>query len=115
MEFGVGIHGEAGIERRPIASSDELAQQLLDKLLPELDLANGPNQPLAVLINGMGGTPLQELYVLNRSVRKALEKAGLSVSINWVGNYMTSLEMAGASVSLLPLTDEFETTSRSTC
>lgn len=106
MEFGVGIHGEPGIAREKIATSDELAQRMVDRLIDDLHLVSGDE--VALLINGFGGTPIQELYVLNNSVAKVLEGKSIKIYNTLVGNYMTSIDMAGASVSVLKLDKELK-------
>lgn len=106
MEFGVGIHGEPGIAKEKAVSADELAVKMIDKLL--LENIYKENDEIALLINGLGGTPLQELYVLNNSVGKYLDEKKIKVYKTLVGNYMTSLEMAGASVTMLKLDDELK-------
>lgn len=104
MEIGMGIHGEPGIERTKIKTADEIAELLMDKILPELGLAAGDK--VAVMINGLGGTPLMELYILNRKVAEILAGQNIHVHKTLVGEYMTSLEMAGCSVSVLKLDDQ---------
>jgi dihydroxyacetone kinase DhaK subunit len=106
MEFGVGIHGEPGIERCGTESSEGLAKRMCGMLCEELGLTAGDE--CAVLINGLGGTPLMELYVLNKDVQKELEAKGVKIETCMVGNYMTSLEMAGASVTVLKLDEELK-------
>lgn len=106
LEFGVGIHGEPGRTREPIATSDELAERIVEDIIKDLKLKNG--NEVALLINGFGGTPLQELYVFNNSVSKVLEREGIKIYNTLVGNYMTSIDMAGASVSLLKLDAELK-------
>ncbi len=106
MEFGVGIHGEPGIIREKIVTSDQLAVKLLDKILPDLPFAS--QDEVAVMVNGFGATPLQELFVLNNSVAKVLEEKGVKVYRTFVGNYMTAIDMAGASITLLKLDDELK-------
>lgn len=108
MEYGIGIHGEPGIRREKILTADELGERMAKELLEELSLKNDVKERVAVLVNGLGGTPLQELYVLNHSVRKALNKRNVEVRYNITGNYMTSIEMKGASVTILKLDDELE-------
>lgn len=109
MEYGVGIHGEPGIRREKIATADELAARMTESLLADLKLAGGEPAEIAVLVNGFGATPLQELYVLNNSVQRELAKrSGLSVVVTFVGNYMTSIDMAGASLTILKLDDELK-------
>ncbi|WP_180053140.1 dihydroxyacetone kinase subunit DhaK [Acinetobacter sp. YH12236] len=105
MEYGVGIHGEPGIRREKILSSKELAQRIVDDLF--LDRPNLTE--VAVLVNGFGTTPLQELYVFNNDVCEHLASKGIKIYRTFVGNYMTSIDMAGASVSLLAVDDELKT------
>jgi dihydroxyacetone kinase-like protein len=102
MEIGVGIHGEPGRRRVPLAPASEIAQQLVEPILADFD-ATGP---AIVMLNGMGGSPLIELYLMYGEVAKLLEKAGVTVVRNLVGNYITSLDMAGCSVTVLKADDE---------
>lgn len=104
MEIGMGIHGEPGIRRGPLESADRIAEQLVAAILEDGPYAAGDR--VAVLVNGLGGTPKEELYVLYRRAYQLLEERGISVHRVWVGEYVTSLEMAGASISLLRLDDE---------
>ena len=106
MEFGLGIHGEPGVRRAPVENADALARNLLSAVFDDLPFRSGDR--VAVLVNGLGGTPLMELYILNRSVAALCRGRGLTVAKTYVGNFMTSLEMAGASVSLLRLDPELE-------
>ena len=103
MEIGVGIHGEPGRHRVPLAGAASIAQQLVDPVLADLDFTSGP---VIAMLNGMGGTPLIELYLMYGEVAKLLEKAGVTVARSLVGNYITSLDMAGCSVTLLKVDDE---------
>nr|WP_174506541.1 dihydroxyacetone kinase subunit DhaK [Acinetobacter sp. Marseille-Q1620] len=104
MEYGVGIHGEPGIRREKILPSKKLAQRIVDDLfLDRPDLTE-----VVVLINGFGTTPLQELYVFNHDVCQHLVNKGIKIYRTFVGNYMTSIDMSGASVSLLALDDELK-------
>ncbi|WP_339315059.1 dihydroxyacetone kinase subunit DhaK [Paenibacillus sp. FSL R10-2734] len=103
MEYGVGIHGEPGIRREKSVSADELAQRMVTSLLSNLQMNDDTQQEVAVLINGFGGTPLQELYLLNNSVIRELTAKNKRVFKVFVGNYMTSIDMAGASVSIMKL------------
>lgn len=107
MEYGVGIHGEPGIQRERVLSADELAKRMVDSLVKELPEENGIKK-VALLINGFGATPIQELYILNYSVTKELKAREIAIAKVLVGNYMTSIDMAGASISLLKLDDELE-------
>lgn len=104
MEIGIGIHGEPGTHRGPLKTADEIAEHLVRALVQDLGLTAGAR--VAVLVNGMGATPLEELYVLYRKTHKLLYELGIEISKNYVGEYATSLEMAGASISLLALNDE---------
>lgn len=103
MEMGVGIHGEPGRRRVPMTGAAEIAEQLLDPVLADLDFTGAPG---IVMLNGMGGTPLLELYLLYGEVAALLGKAGVQVARSLVGNYITSLDMAGASVTVLKADDE---------
>lgn len=104
MEIGLGIHGEPGVERGPVQQADAVADALVDRILAELGAEKGSS--VAVLVNGLGATSLMELYILYRRVRQRLDDAGLRIHANWVGEYVTSLEMAGASITLMKLDDE---------
>ena len=107
MEYGVGIHGEPGVSREELKSSEELAARLVSSLSNELQL-NGQER-IAVIVNGFGGTPLMELYLFYYNVAQELSAKGITVARVFVGNYMTSIDMAGASLSILKLDDELET------
>ncbi len=101
MELGTGIHGEAGIRRMKVDTAHNLAKIMLEKLLADMPVEKG--EEICVLVNGMGSTPLMELYILYKEVHMALEKKGIRMAKAYVGEYMTSLEMAGASVSIMKL------------
>ncbi|MGG7653057.1 dihydroxyacetone kinase subunit DhaK [Kocuria rosea] len=104
IEVGIGIHGEPGRERRPIAPAREVAAMLVEPVLADLPAADGA--PVITFLNGMGGTPLIELYIMYSEVQQLLQKAGIPVARSLVGNYITSLDMAGCSVTLLRADDE---------
>src|ERR1700682_6343994 len=104
MEYGIGIHGEPGRRRGPIAPASEIAEVMTQAVLEDLKPKAGSN--ILVFVNGMGGTPLLELYLLYGEVEKRIRAAGLTPARNLVGTYITSLEMAGGSVTLLELDDE---------
>ena len=104
IEVGIGIHGEPGRERRPMAPAREIAAMLVEPVLADLPAADGA--PVIAFLNGMGGTPLIELYLMYGEVQRLLEQAGVPVARSLVGNYITSLEMAGCSVTLLRADDE---------
>ncbi|MDF1487147.1 dihydroxyacetone kinase subunit DhaK [Tessaracoccus caeni] len=103
MEIGIGIHGEPGRERRPLGTAKEIARQLVDPILADYDFTGAP---VIVLMNGLGGTPLIELYVAYGEVKALLDAAGVTVARVLVGNYVTSLDMAGCSLSLTKADDE---------
>ncbi|MBS3681616.1 dihydroxyacetone kinase subunit DhaK [Ornithinibacillus massiliensis] len=104
MEIGMGIHGEPGINRGLIASADEIATTLTEKILEDYDFSG----EVAVLVNGLGATPEMELYIVNKKVHALLADKGIRIYKTFVGEYMTSLEMAGCSVSLLKLDEELK-------
>ena len=104
MEMGVGIHGEPGRRRIKLASADAIAAEMTNAVLGDLSLNAGA--PVLLLVNGFGGTPAMELYLMANSVRKILAGRGISVARNLTGNYVTSLEMAGCSVTITALDDE---------
>lgn len=115
MEYGVGIHGEPGIRREKIISADELAERMVDQILNDLNIEENSNGEVALLVNGFGGTPMQELYLLNNSVNRELDKRKVSVFKTFVGNYMTSIDMAGASISIMKLDNQLKTLLRKPC
>jgi dihydroxyacetone kinase phosphoprotein-dependent L subunit len=104
MEIGMGIHGEPGIERIKLETADAVADRLLNPVLADITAVKG--DAVAVIINGLGSTALLELYILHRRVREVLTQRSISIHRSWVGEYATSLEMAGASVTLIKLNDE---------
>lgn len=104
MELGVGIHGEPGRRRVPLGSAREVAEALVGPVVADLGLRRG--EAVVALVNGLGGTPLLELYLMFDAVRTLLDRAGITVARSLVGNYITSLEMAGCSVTLLRADDE---------
>lgn len=105
MEVGMGIHGEPGIERTSIKSAKETAEILLEKILKDYDYSNSE---VALLVNGLGATPLMELYILNREVCNLLEEKNIKVYKNMVGNYTTALDMSGCSLTLMKLDSELK-------
>lgn len=105
IEVGMGIHGEPGIHREQIRPAREIARDLLDKILEDYDYSDSE---VAVMVNGLGGTPLMELYIMYNDVETYLAEKGIKVYRAFVGNYMTSLEMTGCSVSLLKLNDRLK-------
>lgn len=106
IEIGVGIHGEPGRRRAKIEPADALVDELLEPVLADLPFESGDR--VALMINGLGGTPISELYIAYRHAHKMLEERGITVARSYVGEYCTSLDMAGASVTLVKLDDEIE-------
>ena len=106
MEIGMGIHGEPGIRRGDLKDADGIVREMMDPIVDDLPFSSGDE--VSILINGLGATPKEELYVLYRSVHKVAAEKGLKVFKVYVGEYATSLEMAGASISLLKLDDELK-------
>ncbi len=104
MEIGVGIHGEPGRERRKLASADEITEALLTPILDDLPFNSGDR--VIAFVNGMGGTPLIELYVVYNKVAAMCRDRGVTIERNLIGSYITSLDMAGASITLLKVDDE---------
>ncbi len=106
MEMGVGIHGEPGRRRDALKKADEIIEELFTAVANDLPFTSGDR--VALMINGLGGTPISELYVLYRKAAQLAEARGLTIVRNYVNEYCTSLEMAGASLSLLKLDNELE-------
>jgi dihydroxyacetone kinase-like protein len=104
MEFGVGIHGEPGRRREKVKPAAEIVAEMTEAILGDLDAPSGSN--VLAFVNGLGGTPLIELYVIYNELAKQLDQQGLTATRSLVGDYITSLEMAGASITLLKLDDE---------
>ncbi|CAN5723556.1 dihydroxyacetone kinase subunit DhaK [soil metagenome] len=104
MEIGIGIHGEPGRERVPLAPVSEIVERLAAPVVEDLGLGGGSN--VLAFVNGMGGTPLLELYIVFNELRKWLKERGIDIARNLIGPYITSLEMAGCSITLLQLDDE---------
>lgn len=108
MEYGVGIHGEPGRKREKAITADALAERMVTSLLEDLKLDESPEEEIALLVNGFGGTPLQELYLLNNAVTRELSQKDMKINRTFVGNYMTSIDMLGASVSIMKLDGELK-------
>lgn len=106
MEIGLGIHGEPGTHRETLRPADEITDLLLEKLFADLPLEKGDET--AIMINGLGATPLMELFIVNRRVASVLAEKGIQIVKTFVGNYMTSLEMGGFSVSIVKLDGELK-------
>jgi dihydroxyacetone kinase-like protein len=106
MEIGVGIHGEPGRRRVKIATADEIVDELLNAIVPDLPFADGDE--VALMVNGLGGTPISELYILNGSAHTRLAEKGITVSRSYVGEYCTALDMIGMSLTLVKLDDEIK-------
>ena len=106
MEVGVGIHGEPGRERRKLEPADDIVDLLLEATVTDLPYESGDR--VALMINGLGGTPISELYILYRRAHQQLADRGITVARSYVNEYCTSLDMAGASLTLVKLDDEIE-------
>lgn len=106
MEIGMGIHGEPGTHKDTLKTADEITAQLVNKILEDMQLLDGDE--VAVMINGLASTPLMELYIVNRRVHEILSSKGIKIYKTFVGEFMTSLEMAGCSVSVLELDEELK-------
>ena len=104
MEIGIGIHGEPGRYREPLGTASEIAERLAEPILADLPFGSGDS--VLAFVNGMGGTPLIELYVMFGELKRILDGRGITVARSLVGSYITSLEMAGCSITLLKLDDE---------
>jgi dihydroxyacetone kinase len=104
MEIGMGIHGEPGVRRGKLETADEIVDNLLGAILAELPVGQGDE--VAILVNGLGATPKEELYIMYRRIAQIMAERGARVRRVWIGEYATSLEMAGASVTVLALDDE---------
>ncbi len=106
MEIGMGIHGETGIRRGDIEPADQITVEMLDKIVEDLPYVSGDE--VAVLVNGLGATPLDEQYIVTRKIDEHLKELGIKVHHYYIGEYATSLEMSGFSISLLKLDDELK-------
>lgn len=106
MEVGLGIHGEPGVRREAIKPADAIVTELMDKILADMKLNSG--EEVAVLVNGLGATPLMELFVINKKVNEILTGKGIKIHKTLVGEYMTAIEMAGFSISVLKLDAELK-------
>jgi dihydroxyacetone kinase-like protein len=104
MEIGIGIHGEPGRTRMPIKPADEIVEMLMEPIISDIPYKKGDE--VLLFVNGMGGTPLIELYIIYRKAYQIAEKHGLKVVRNLIGPYITSLEMAGTSITMLKMDDE---------
>ena len=106
IELGIGIHGEPGTERTDMMSADEITDHLTERVLEDLDLDEG--QEILTMVNGMGGTPQSELFILNRRLQEIVDDHGLETWDAWVGDYMTSLDMMGASITVAAVDEELK-------
>jgi dihydroxyacetone kinase-like protein len=104
MEIGIGIHGEPGRYREPLKRADEIVERLMEPILSDLPFQSGDR--VICMVNSMGGTPLIELYIVYRKVAQICEERGIQIVRNLIGPYITSLEMAGTSITLLRADDE---------
>ena len=106
MEVGIGHHGEPGIKVEPLKSADGIAEEMLDIILPDLPFASGDE--VVVLLSGLGATPVMEQYIVYNKVAEILEEKGIIIHKAYVGNYFTSLEMKGVTLTLMKLDDELK-------
>ena len=106
IEIGMGIHGEPGTHREEISTADSIVEHLMERILSNMDLNKG--EEVAVMVNGLSSTPYMELYIVNKKVNEMLKERDINVHKTFVGEYMTSLEMAGFSISILKLDDELK-------
>ena len=106
IEYGVGIHGEPGVSREAMMTADELSKRMTDSLVKELGLSE--NDEVTVLVNGFGGTPLQELYLFLNSTAKILDEYKIKIYRSFTGNYMTSIDMSGASLTFMKMNSELK-------
>jgi dihydroxyacetone kinase-like protein len=106
IELGIGIHGEPGVERTETMSADEVTDELTEAVLADLELDAG--QEVVTIVNGMGGTPQMELFVVNRRLQELLGERDIETWDAWVGDYMTSLDMAGCSITVCAVDDELK-------
>jgi len=113
MEIGMGIHGEPGVERGPLRPADVIAEEMVSRLLTDMLLHSGGS--ISLLVNSLGATPHEELYIIYRYVAKKLEALGVEIVMPLVGRYATSMEMAGLSVTFCKLDDELESLLKAPC
>ncbi|WP_439123858.1 dihydroxyacetone kinase subunit DhaK [Marivita sp.] len=113
MEMGMGIHGEPGVWRGKLQTADQIAGEMMDRLFADMPIANGDR--VSVMVNSLGATPPEELYILYRTVKSRLEGAGATIVMPLVGRYATSMEMAGVSFTLCKLDDELEALLNAPC
>lgn len=106
IEIGMGIHGEVGIEVRKMMTAEEIVKVLLDKITADMPVANGDE--VAVLVNGLGGTPMEELYICYKSISEYFDNLGASIESKYIGEYATSMEMAGMSITVMKLDEELK-------
>ena len=106
IEMGLGIHGEPGTHKEELRSADELSEYMVGKILEDIEISK--DEEVAVMINGLGATPLMELYIVNRKVNELLASKGIIIDKTYVGNYMTSIEMPGFSITILKLDNELK-------
>jgi dihydroxyacetone kinase len=106
MEIGIGIHGEPGIRKGKLLAADEIATDIVERLITDFGFQGG--EEVSVLVNGLGATPLEELYIIYRNVHRILSSRQVKIYRRYIGEFATSLEMAGCSITLLKLDDELK-------
>lgn len=113
MEMGMGIHGEPGVWRGKLRTADQIAGEMMDRLLADMPLQSGDR--VSIMVNSLGATPPEELYILYRIVKQRMDDAGVTIIMPLVGRYATSMEMAGVSFTLCKLDDELEALLKAPC
>jgi dihydroxyacetone kinase-like protein len=113
MEIGMGIHGEPGVQRGPLRPADVIAEEMVSRLWADMPLKSGDR--ISVLVNSLGATPLEELYIVYRQVVKRLKESGVEIIMPLVGRYATSMEMAGMSITFCKLDEELESLLKAPC
>ncbi|NLL37356.1 MAG: dihydroxyacetone kinase [Fretibacterium sp.] len=106
MELGIGHHGEPGIRVDPLGTADQVAEEMVNIVIPDLPFRSGDE--VAVLVSGLGATPVMELYILFGKIAELIEEKGIKIHCSYVGNYFTSLEMMGATLTVMKLDDELK-------
>jgi dihydroxyacetone kinase-like protein len=113
MEIGMGIHGEPGVQRGPLRPADAITDEMVSRLFTDMPINPGDN--ISVLINSLGATPHEELYIVYRRVAKRLKDVGAAIAMPLVGRYATSMEMSGLSITFCKLDDELEALLKAPC
>jgi phosphoenolpyruvate---glycerone phosphotransferase subunit DhaK len=113
MEMGMGIHGEPGIWRDKLKPADDIVDEMMDRLFADITVAAGDR--VSILVNSLGATPPEELYIMYRRAKARLDDRGIAIVMPLVGRYATSMEMTGATITLCKLDDELEKLLKAPC